>query len=621
MIEIRDISKSFGGQELFEGGCFSVGANEKIGLVGRNGHGKTTLFSLIKGALQPDAGAIVIPKNYRIGCLEQNINFSKDTVLEEACLDMPASDRDNSWKAEKVLHGLGFSVTDMQRSPYEFSGGFQVRINLAKILVSQANLLLLDEPNNYLDVVAIRWLIRFLRQWRGELLLITHDRCFMDAVVTHIVGIHRKKMRKLAGTTARFYEQISQDEEIYEKTRKRDERKRKQTEVFINKFRAKARQAGLAQSRLKSIAKLKQKNKLEAIKTVNVSFNAAAFSAGTMMNVNNIGFSYNEKASMLFEKTSFRVGRRERLCVIGKNGKGKSTLLRVLAGELSPLTGAIKSHPRLAVGYYAQSHASELSSERSVLAEVLSADPAGLPQRARTICGSLLFGQDLALKPISVLSGGERSRVLLGKILMQPCNLLLLDEPTNHLDLESSEALCEAIDRFDGSVIMVTHNELFLDKIAEKLLIFEGDGVRYFDGTYQEFLNKVGWQDEGGNLKAETVGNEKTGENSKSDRRANRRMIAELRNEKTRVLKPLEKKIDKLERTIGNLETELQKTKEDLATASYKADIDAIAELSRKIKELPIKIDKHYADLDETFKYYELRRDEFSNKLGELTDE
>jgi len=176
MIEIRDISKSFGGQELFEGGCFSVGANEKIGLVGRNGHGKTTLFSLIKGALQPDAGAIVIPKNYRIGCLEQNINFSKDTVLEEACLDMPASDRDNSWKAEKVLHGLGFSVTDMQRSPYEFSGGFQVRINLAKILVSQANLLLLDEPNNYLDVVAIRWLIRFLRQGRGELLLITHDR-------------------------------------------------------------------------------------------------------------------------------------------------------------------------------------------------------------------------------------------------------------------------------------------------------------------------------------------------------------------------------------------------------------------------------------------------------------
>ena len=163
--------------------------------------------------------------------LEQNICFSKDTVLAETCLGMPDSERDNSWRAEKVLHGLGFSSTDMQRPPQEFSGGFQVRINLAKILVSQANLLLLDEPNNYLDVVAIRWLIGFLRQWPGELILITHDRCFMDAVVSHIVGIHRKGMRKMAGATAMFYEQISQEEDVYEKTRKRDERKRKQTQI------------------------------------------------------------------------------------------------------------------------------------------------------------------------------------------------------------------------------------------------------------------------------------------------------------------------------------------------------------------------------------------------------
>ncbi len=617
MIELRDISKSFGGQELFHQGSFAVGANEKIGLVGRNGHGKTTLFGLINKTMESDSGTIVIPKNYRIGCLQQNIVFSKDTVLAEVCIEMPESESDDSWKAEKVLHGLGFSVADMQRSPLEFSGGFQIRINLAKILVSQANMLLLDEPNNYLDVVAIRWLIRFLRQWKGELILITHDRCFMDAVVTHIVGIHRKQMRKMSGTTQRFYEQISQEENIYEKTRKRDERKRKQTEVFVNKFRAKARQAGLAQSRLKSLAKLEQKSKLDEIKTFDVAFNSASFNAATMMNVNNISFAYDKNHPMLFDQTSFRIGRRERLCVIGKNGKGKSTLLRVLAGELNSLSGTIKSHPRLSVGYYAQSNTAQLSAERSVLAEVLSADPTGLPQRARTICGSLLFSQDLALKPVSVLSGGEKSRVMLGKILMQPCHLLLLDEPTNHLDMESSEALCNAIEEFDGSVIMVTHNELFLERIAQKLLVFESEGVRYFDGNYSDFLNKVGWQDEAGDLKAESKS--KTSIDPKMDRRTHRRIVAQLRHEQAKVLKPLEVNIDKLEGTISGLETELQKINEELIRASYESDKNVIAKLSRKIKELPQQIDEHYVQLDKVFQEYESQREEFIRRLSELT--
>ena len=619
MIEIRDISKSFNQQELFRQGSFAVGANEKIGLVGRNGHGKTTLFGLINGTIDPDSGSIVIPKNYKIGCLKQNIRFSKDTVLAEACADMPDQEQGDSWKAEKVLHGLGFSVSDMRRPPLEFSGGFQVRINLAKILIAQANLLLLDEPNNYLDVVAIRWLIRFLRQWRGEMILITHDRCFMDAVVTHIVGIHRKQLRKISGDTQRFYDQIAQEEDVYEKTRKRDERKRRQTEEFISKFRAKARQAGLAQSRLKSIAKLEQKNKLEEIKTFDISFNAAPFNAAVMMNVNNISFSYNKKQPMLFDKITFQVGRRERLCVIGKNGKGKSTLLRVLAKELNSLSGTVKTHPRLAAGYYAQSNTARLSAQRSVLEEVLSADPAGLPQRARTICGSLLFSQDLALKPISVLSGGEKSRVLLGKILMQPCHLLLLDEPTNHLDMQSCEALCRAIEQFDGSVIMVTHNELFLERVARKLLVFEEEGVRCFDGGYADFLSKIGWQDEEGNLKADsrTIG----GESPKMDRKTHRRAVAELRHEQSRALKPLEENIDKLEREISTLEAELQKVNEELLRASYESDKDTIAAMSRKLKELPEIINEHYLKLDNVFREYELKRGEFSRRLNELTNQ
>ncbi|MBU1043867.1 MAG: ATP-binding cassette domain-containing protein [Candidatus Omnitrophica bacterium] len=616
MIELRDISKSFGGQELFENGSFSIGSNEKIGLVGRNGHGKTTLFSLINGTLSADSGTIVIPKHYRIGYLKQDISFSQDTVVKEVYQSMPHSDLDNTWMAEKVLHGLGFTDQDMLRPPQEFSGGFQVRINLAKILVSEVNLLLLDEPNNYLDVVAIRWLIRFLNQWSGELILITHDRCFMDAVTTHILGIYRKKLRKIKGDTQRFYDQIAQEEEIYEKTRVRDERKRKKTEVFINKFRAKARQAGMAQSRIKSLAKIEKKEKLESIKTFNISFNAAEFGAANMMNVTNLSFAYEQHSQPLFENVSFRIGKRQRLCVIGKNGKGKSTLLKVLAGHLNPINGSIKTHPKLEIGFYAQTNVAELNSERTILDELKSVDPDALGQRVRSVCGSLLFSQDLALKPISVLSGGEKSRVMLGKILLKPTHLLLLDEPTNHLDLESSEALCEAIDNFEGSVIMVTHNELFLDRIAESLLIFDGQGVNFFDGTYADFLAKIGWQDEEVSLKSQT---QKIESNAPFiDRKTRKRLIADLRHDKSKALKPLEIQITDFENKISDLENRLKKVNDELVEAAYASDAQTIAALAKESKCLPAQIDEHYNDLDKIFQKYEILKQEFEEKISDI---
>ena len=617
MIELRDVSKRFGEQELFHDVCFSIGSHEKIGLVGRNGHGKTTLFGLINATLQPESGTIVVPKNYRIGCLEQTIRFSQTTVLAEACRGLPEADRDSSWKAEKVLASLGFSMADMRRPPGDFSGGFQVRINLAKILVSQANLLLLDEPNNYLDVVAIRGLIRFLKEWNGELMLITHDRSFMDMVVTHIVGIHRKKVRKIQGVTQRFYQQIAQDETIYEKTRQRDERRRRKTEVFISKFRAKARQAGLAQSRIKTLEKLEIREKLEAIETFDFSFTAAPFPAATMLSAYNIGFSYDGRSPGLFEDLSFRAGKRERLCVIGKNGKGKSTLLRVLAGELQPVSGMIRTHPKLSIGYYAQANVAQLSAERTVLEEIMNADANGLPQRARAICGALLFGRDLALKPISVLSGGEKSRVLLGKILMKPANLLLLDEPTNHLDLESSEALCQAISEFEGSVIMVTHNELILERIAERLLVFDENGARYFEGGYEDFLSQVGWQDEAGVI----AGTEAVSTRSPvSEHQARKREAAELRQERSRVLTPFEEKIEKLEKVISDLEEESHRTNEELIAASHRSDGKAIAALARVSKELPPRIEALYTELDSVFREYEALRDGFERKLGEIAE-
>jgi len=255
LISVEDLHKSFGSQILFEDAGFKLNSKERIGLVGLNGHGKTTLFRIIIREESQDTGTINIPKHYRIGYVRQHLNFTKDTVLKEGMTGLIAQERDHYWKVEKILTGLGFNKDDMQCHPSDFSGGFQVRLNLAKVLVSEPDLLLLDEPTNYLDITSIRWVERFLMTWPREMMLITHDRGLMDKLVTHTMGIYRKKLRKIVGNTEKFYTQIAQEEEVHEKTRVKDERRRREIEQFIVRFRAKARLANLVQSRIKTLAK------------------------------------------------------------------------------------------------------------------------------------------------------------------------------------------------------------------------------------------------------------------------------------------------------------------------------------------------------------------------------
>ncbi|MCK5593252.1 ABC-F family ATP-binding cassette domain-containing protein, partial [Candidatus Bathyarchaeota archaeon] len=266
MISIENLTKSYGGQVLFDSVNFRINSRERVGVVGRNGHGKTTLFKLIAGDIRPDSGSITTPKNYNIGYVRQQIEFTRDSVLDEGMTGLSSAEQDYHWKVEKILFGLGFTADDMQRHPGELSGGFQVRLNLAKALVAEPDLLLLDEPTNYLDITSIRWITGFLVGWPCELLLITHDRGFMDHIVTHTIGIHRRKIRKFTGTTERYYEQIAQDEEVYEKTQVNDEKRQKEIELFISRFRAKARLANLVQSRVKTLTKMEKKEKLEKLK-------------------------------------------------------------------------------------------------------------------------------------------------------------------------------------------------------------------------------------------------------------------------------------------------------------------------------------------------------------------
>ena len=266
MIRVENLTKSFGDRLLLDEVNFAMAARQRVGLVGQNGHGKTTLFRMINGEEQPDSGSIVIPKNYRIIYVQQHLEFAADTALEEGMRTLPPHEQGHSWKVEKILAGLGFSEEDFHRHPSQFSGGFQVRLNLVKALVSEPDLLLLDEPTNFLDITSIRWIEQFLKTWPHELLLITHDRSFMDKVVTHTMGIHRRKIRKISGNTAKYYNQIAQDEEVYEKTRVNDERRRKEIQQFITRFRAKARLANLVQSRIKTLKKMEKKEKLEQMK-------------------------------------------------------------------------------------------------------------------------------------------------------------------------------------------------------------------------------------------------------------------------------------------------------------------------------------------------------------------
>ena len=497
MIIASNIEKSFGPQVLFEDVSFLINKGERIGLVGKNGTGKSTLFKMIMGEERQDSGTLSTPKDYTIGSLDQHIHFTKPTVIDECIEALPAEKQWDHYKAEIILSGLGFSESDFQKDPTTFSGGFQVRINLCKALLADPNMLLLDEPTNYLDILSLRWLKEYLNKWPGEMILITHDRDFMDKVTTHTLGIHRRQARKVTGGTIKFYELIVQEEETYEQTRKNLENKRKEMQSLVDRFRAKASKATMAQSRLKMMKKMGTMEKLDTEKNLGFRFNHLPCPGKMILNVKNLSFSYDGKPeNNIFSDISFSIGRRDRIAIIGANGKGKSTLLNCLADELKPNAGSIVAHPSAHLGHFGQTNIDRLEPKNKVLDEILRSNPNLSLQAAHSICGAMMFDGDLSKKKVSILSGGERSRVLLGKIISHPTNLLLLDEPTHHLDVESIEALIEELNDYAGALVIVTHSELILKTLAKNLIIFHQGRAEYFHGGYDDFLEKVGWEGE-----------------------------------------------------------------------------------------------------------------------------
>ena len=579
MIKINQLSKSYFARELFADVSFQMNAGDRLGLVGRNGHGKSTLFKLILGEEEPDSGEITIPRNYRIGHLEQHLHFTRPTILEEAVLGLPEEESHSIYKAEAILFGLGFSQADLGNPPRKFSGGFQIRINLAKLLLSEPNLLLLDEPTNHLDITSVRWITRFLSNFKGELILISHDRDFMDRVTTHTAVIHRQKVRKFEGGTAKAYAQIVLEDEIHEKTRANEERKRAHAEAFINRFRAQASKAKMVQSRIKMLERIPKLDEIADIESLDFEFRHAPFTAKTLLEARDLSFGYTPD-HLLFRHMNLTINARDKFGVIGNNGKGKSTLLNVISSGLIPVTGEIKVHPDMRLGYFGQTNIQRLNPKLTIEEEIEQTNPALTRTQVRNICGTMMFGGDLALKKVAVLSGGEKSRTLLGKILAHPSNLLLLDEPNNHLDMESIDALIESLQDFPGALLIVTHNERILRALARKLIVFHRGKVDVFNSGYDEFLEKIGWEEETDGTSAQKKPTSRNNYNEKKEReKAERR-------EKAR--------IEKLEALIMKSENALKQYNEQLEIEANRNNLAQINELSKKISRVKQEIEDLY---------------------------
>lgn len=542
MLFCKNITKSFGYQTLFEEASFQLNLGERIGIVGRNGSGKSTLFRLILGEETIDDGEISYPENYRIGALDQQLVFRTDSILAEVAQSLPVEAEHDSWKAEKLLSGLGFSTDDFARPPQQFSGGFQIRVKLAQLLLSEPNLLLLDEPTNYLDIIAIRWMERFLKSWKNEIICISHDQSFLERITTHTLAVHRKKFKKIKGSPAKCYAQIDKEEVLHERTRLNQQKETQKQEKFINEFRSGARSAGLVQSRIKMLEKKKPSEALPPIPPIRFQFRESSFTGAKVIDAHNLSFGY-EKGTDLLKKISFEVLLGDKIGIIGANGKGKTTLLHVLNQNLIVQSGTLKIHKNTQMGYMGQSNVDRLSPNKTILEEFQSL-PDINEQAARNVAGNLLFSGDLSHKPIRVLSGGEKARVNLGKVLLTSVNCLLLDEPTNHLDYQSSEAFIQATQGFGGAIVFVSHNEEFLKAVAQKLIVFDGDEVFFYLDNYETFLRERGFQSE----------QEEKQKSLQIQEIKHHSVLRENKKERDRILRPLKRNFERIEKQILQIE-------------------------------------------------------------------
>ncbi|MCS6916725.1 MAG: ABC-F family ATP-binding cassette domain-containing protein [Chitinophagales bacterium] len=532
MLIVDEVGVRIGGDDLFRKVSFVVNAGERIGLIGRNGSGKTTLLRLLAGRQQPDEGQITLARGRRIGYLPQELAFQASrSVLEEAeeafadikqqqehlqrlTAQMAAATDTSSahymrileefqalsdhlqnlgvdklpQQLEKILLGLGFQRSDFSRPASELSGGWQMRILLARLLLQQPDLLLLDEPTNHLDLDSIIWLEQFLERYSGAVILVSHDQTFLDRITTRTLELFN---RRLLDFPCPFSEYVSLREEHQQHLlarKKNQERQIAHTQQLIDRFRYKATKARFAQSLIKKLERLPRIEVETEAPTIRFTFPEAPHSGRLVFEAQQLAIGYGRKP--LASGLSFEILRQQRIAIVGRNGEGKTTLGRMLAGELKPLQGTLRNGHNLSIGYYAQLQADRLNGDDTVYETLQRIAPPDLEPRLRSLLGAFLFQGDAIYKKTNVLSGGEKSRLALAALLLRPYNVLILDEPTNHLDLASKAVLHEALRDFTGTLIVVSHDRSFLDGLVNTVFYLHHGKLEVYPGTISEFLER-----------------------------------------------------------------------------------------------------------------------------------
>ena len=629
MISIEQLTIEFGGSPLFDEITFLVNAKDRIALVGKNGAGKTTLLKTIAGKQVPTRGRISMPKDLTIGYLPQHmIHDDTTTVLEEAekafehitvvqkeieqitqaLADRTDYDSDeyhslieklthsNEYlniidngnfvaEIEKTLIGLGFLRSDFNRQCREFSGGWRMRIELAKILLQRPDLLLLDEPTNHLDIESIQWLENFLITCGSALLLVSHDRAFIDAVTTRTIEISLGKIYDYSVNYSKYVvlrkERHDQQVRAYENQQKMIQ----ETEEFIERFRYKATKAVQVQSRIKQLDKVERiEVDLEDNSSLHLKFPPAPHAGIIPLEIEHLSKAYGD--NLILDNVGLIINRGEKVAFVGKNGEGKSTLVKCIMDEIQ-FSGKLKLGHGVKIGYLAQNQASLLDGNKTVFETIDYVAVGDIRTKIRDILGAFMFGGEASDKKVQVLSGGERSRLAMIRLLLEPVNLLILDEPTNHLDMRSKDVLKEAIKAFDGTVIVVSHDREFLDGLVDKVYEFANKKVREHLGGIYDFLQ---YKKMDSLRELETNAKLQKNESSTVKVASENKLSYEARKELNRKIKKAEREVEEYEKSIEQIESELQAMNKALEMPENASNPDFIMGYQKKQRELEQKM-------------------------------
>jgi len=642
MLAVDKVSIEYGARSLFQDLSFTVRAKERWSLAGPNGAGKSTLMKIIAEIEYPDTGGIIKAKQTTVGYLPQEgVQHEGTTIFEEAAkafddvkqlqkqlaevekemesgepqseeygdllevfgdLQLRLEHHDVSRmkpRIETVLGGLGFKQSDMDRDTGEFSGGWQMRIAMAKLLLREPSVLLLDEPTNHLDIETVQWLEQWLRNYGGALILISHDRSMLDNLTNRTLAFENGGVEQYSGNYSFFLREREARREQAERAYRNQQKEIEKAEKLINRFRAKATKAKMVQSRIKQLDKMERIELEQDAATVDFRFPQPERSGQTVLKLESTCKHYGD--NKVIDQFDFEIERGDKIAIVGVNGAGKSTFSRLVAGDEEPTSGARIVGHKVGIAYFSQTHADELDPTRTVLETMEGSVTREAATNLRTLLGAFLFRGDDVFKKVSVLSGGERGRLALARMLLQPANFLILDEPTNHLDLHSQEVLQKALIDYTGAYVIVSHNRSFLDPIVTKVLEFiPGEQPKLYYGNVSDYIEKKQADLEAAKPKAgsfASTGSSKTG--GGANRKEQRRLEAKAREAKAAKLKPLEEEFESVEEKIGSIEQEKSELTNKLVDPEFFKKGEEAAEATKRFAEVESQLEGLYSKWNE----------------------